>query len=169
MAVLALLVEPKLLLVVGLVVLDLDVAIVLDAPRDSRSDGRGALDLAEAVGGRECVRQRHEQVVDVRRAAERASWAGLLGERDLQAVEMPEEAAVRARDDGAVWGRGGAVALVAEDGLALGVFQTEIVGSLFVADAIPRYISIDTTNRRMNKLTLAWEEHPRHTLPQGRS
>ena len=49
-AVLALLIEAQLSLIVGRVVLDLNVAVVLNAAADGRPDGGGAFDLAKAVG-----------------------------------------------------------------------------------------------------------------------
>lgn len=48
-AVLALLIEAQLSLIVGRVVLDLNVAVVLNTAADGRPDGGGAFDLAKAV------------------------------------------------------------------------------------------------------------------------
>lgn len=142
MAILALLIETELLLVIRGFILDLDVAVILNTTANSGTNGRGTLDLAETVGRRERVRQGHEQVIDVRRAAE-ASGAGLLGQRDLEAVHVPVKAAVGARDDGSIRGGGREVALMAKDGLALGIFETEVVRCLLVTRA-PRRMSMNT-------------------------
>jgi hypothetical protein len=135
---LSLLVEAKLFLIIRWLVLNLNVTVVLDTATHGGPDRRSTFDSAEPVSWGERGWDRREKIVDMRRASERLAWAGFLGQRSVQAVEMPVQPTVRARDDRATRSRGRAMALVAEDGLSFGVLQAEIVGRLLVASAIPK-------------------------------
>jgi hypothetical protein len=96
-------------------------AVVSGTASPGRSDGRGTFELTITMSGAQIERQDIHEVVDMRWASPLLTRVGFLGHRGFEAVKMPIKATVTARNDQAIWSRGGLVACMAEDWFALGV------------------------------------------------
>lgn len=112
---------------------NLDMSIILNPPRQSRLDGRSSLDATEAMSGAQRTGHKLKKIVDVAGTfpGTRGGDGGGVGERWVEAVEVPVQTAEAAGNDGE-GAAGAAGAGGADYGVALGVFEAEEVDCFFL-------------------------------------